>query len=828
MSEQTLEVEQFQGQVDANTPLFNRPPGWLKTLQNMRVKPGGWLEARGGYETLKPSGGTGASVGAGGQFGGFHEHVRQQGAVFMADDKTSGANFSGDIGMLYYFPLLVDGAVTTLNSPTPSVGVGNLDDCIYFGSLEKFSYLRFNLGRSTGPASTYTTEWEYWNGAAWVAVTYVGPIQMFKSAGVQLATWVPQANWTATVVNNNFMYWVRVRIATAGAAAVLGDNSTCQEKIRSNWVGRRLYAAGMVGVGLGAGQPNEIFTSGQTTGGATIWSHLGYATVTNLDSTRIRMATYQDRLIYTDGSVCVKKNLNQYTGAPDIPLGFAKPDLVGGVVNVAAGAGAPNYGANPSNFAFGISYGWGPNGEWGESEIVKSAPTPFAAGQRATITWAYNSGPPESGMVDCIYVYRTNDLVGVTASARSDQPMFRIATIVRDATFPGGSALVPIQVSGGPAATYVDGTYAIPFPAKSAIQAPNLPPARFKLLAVLKNFLFVGGSDEFPARVYWSDGSYGEAFDLDITTSNRFADFAWAGPEVVAMAPAFDAMYCWTEDRMFGVANPEEDFPDIFEVESGRGCSAPDSVCTAFGYLIWQSKDGFYAMDQNRVVQRITNDHAAIFGSMPRLTHGGSRAIIQNGLYEVQLANPSGTPVTGGRWRFDLVKPSWSQSTLALAPLAFVQAPLSHADAGGLHPIYGNINPALSDRAAYVGEFTTVDAGSSYDCIADIHFGPGKFQKFSPRRFAAYYQADSGWGTPVISVPGVNYIFKTLTGFGTVTPKSGTDYKLAIANCTERNTGSQDIVVRFKASSVNGGAVRGQRLIAAYLHGRMGPIHPTS
>lgn len=800
--------------VDANTPLFNRPPGWLKTLQNMRVKPGGWLEARGGQETLRPSGGSSAAVGSAGQVGGVHEHSRQQGAVFMFDPGSG--LFSADIGNLYYFPLMA-AAAADMVSLTPIIDTRVVDSAIYFGSTDKYSFLRFNLGQGCGVGSTYLITWEYrTNGGTWQPLSSTVPVDFKVASGIQTMQWLVPNDWAAYSVNNQFMYWVRCRISTAGVVAAVA--SVCQEKIRSNWVGRRNILAGLVGVSKGLGARNDLYVNGETTGGAeiyTVYTAAGIGAVQSTDRDRIRMVTYQDRVIITDGTASAKLNMNFNTSSSSSqPLGFAKPDAT---PTLAAGVAVPNFG-QACVFAYGISYGWGPNGEWGESQVVKSATANFAANQRCTVTFGILSGPPVSGMVDVIYVYRTNDLTGVPASAQNDQPMYRIAAVTRTT---GVTVTFP--------ATYTDSTYAIPFPYKSAIQASNLPPSRFKLIAVLKNFLFIGGSDEFPSRVYWSDGSYGEAFDLDVTTSSRFADFAWAGPEVVAMAPAFDAMYCWTEDRMFGIADPDEDFPNVFEVESGRGCTAPDSVCTAFGYLIWQSKDGFYAMDQNRVVTRITNDHAAVFGRMSRLTHGGTRAVIQDGLYEVQLATPDGTAVAGdSRWRFDLVKPSWSKSTVVRAPMTVVQAPLGHADQGVMHPIYANMDPAVSDRFLYVGEYTTTDSGTGYDCIADIHFGPGKFQKFSPRRFAAYYQADSGWGTPVISNAGGTYIYKTVSSFGTVSPKSGSDYKVAIANATERVSGSQDIVIRFKATTVVGGAVRGQRLIAAYLDGRLQPVHTTS
>src|SRR6267142_5513074 len=44
-------------------PYMLEPEGTLTNLQNMRLRPGGYAEARGGMEKLKPSGGTATDPG---------------------------------------------------------------------------------------------------------------------------------------------------------------------------------------------------------------------------------------------------------------------------------------------------------------------------------------------------------------------------------------------------------------------------------------------------------------------------------------------------------------------------------------------------------------------------------------------------------------------------------------------------------------------------------------------------------------------------------------------------------------------------------------------
>jgi hypothetical protein len=793
-------VEVFHGQVDASTPLFNRDPGWLKKLQNMRVKPGGYVEARGGYEALKPSGGTSAPIFGSGQFGGFHEHVRTRGAVFLTDN----TNFSRDIGGLYYFYLF--GAATSLAVTMPTLATNLLNNAIYFGATAPFSYLTFNLFQGTG--GTYSVTWEYRSttaGGSWQTVSSTAPID-FKTAGIQTMEWVPDATWTPFAVQETNLYWIRCRISTAGAV-VTGD-VVAQEAIRSNWSGRRVLFAADVGVGLGLGNTNLVLQYGQTTGGVAVWTN-AYAppapgTFRSTNRDRVRFMSYQDRIFATDGGPVVRANLNR-PGSQKI--GFTAP---GFAITHAAGAVAPLFGAPGGTFDYGITFGYGPNGSWGESNVAMSStgPVAYTAAQNAVI----NIGAgvlADSGIQDVVHIYRTGNLAGVPVSQRSSVPMFRIASLPRQG--------VLLEAAN----TYTDRSLAFPFPQKDLEVAINTPPASAKFINQLNGRVLLAGSVQNPNRAWWSEAGAGESFDQE-------EDFVELLHPITGMAVAFGTAFVWSEDEMVGVSDLDEDIPNIFEVPGGVGCVAGDAVKSKYGVLIWPSRDGIYFMAQDEKPQRITLDQSSVFGTMSVETHGGSRAEMYDSLYDIHLLTPEGVPVgSAPRWRFDLLKPHWNESTVSLSPLAVVTSPLGHADFGVPHPIFGNVNPSVSDRTPYVGEYTTADAGAGYDCIADIHFGPPKLQKFIPRRLAAYYQADAGWGTPVISSPGTA-IFAPSPAYGTPVPKVGTDYKLAVANAKSSQSGSQDIVVRFAVTSAAGGVVHGQRLIAAYLDGKYADVEPTT
>ena len=339
----------------------------------------------------------------------------------------------------------------------------------------------------------------------------------------------------------------------------------------------------------------------------------------------------------------------------------------------------------------------------------------------------------------------------------------------------------------------------------------------------LQGRLLLAHSDSSSNRGWWSDVSNAEAFDRD----ENYVELKGA---ITASEVAFDTWFLWSEGQMVGVSDLGEDIPNIFEVPGGTPCIAGDSAIFGYGLLLWASQDGIYAMDQTGAIRRITEDQSAVFGKMGVQTHGGSRATLHNSMYEIQLAAPNGAPVSGqSRWRYDLLKPSWSISTIVPAPLATFPAPLGHADQGIPHPMYGNVNPSIADRNLYVGEYTTTDAGSGFACVADIHFGPPGFKKYSPMRAVAYYQTDAGWGAPIISAPpGAAYILGPVPATGTPIPKSGTDYKLAISNATQKIAGAQDIVIRFSATTTASGAVANQRLVAAYLDGDIVSQNPVS
>lgn len=82
------------------------------------------------------------------------------------------------------------------------------NDALYIGSEGRFDVLQFTLdaGRVGGAAV-----WEYWNGSAWTALSFISDSTSLLSTGGTLAFNKP-SNWRDVTVNGARRYWVRMRV----------------------------------------------------------------------------------------------------------------------------------------------------------------------------------------------------------------------------------------------------------------------------------------------------------------------------------------------------------------------------------------------------------------------------------------------------------------------------------------------------------------------------------------------------------------------------------------------------------------------------------------
>ena len=95
-----------------------------------------------------------------------------------------------------------DANEATIND-VPLLTPMDTSDAIYFGAAAIFSGLKVVLGTSgAGDAVVAETAWEYWNGAAWTALTEVldDSVALTAAAATYFVTFLPPSDWAANVV----------------------------------------------------------------------------------------------------------------------------------------------------------------------------------------------------------------------------------------------------------------------------------------------------------------------------------------------------------------------------------------------------------------------------------------------------------------------------------------------------------------------------------------------------------------------------------------------------------------------------------------------------
>lgn len=763
----------------------------MKSNTNFRVMPGGYLEARGGFERIKPSGGTAANPITGGIFTGGHEHAMADGYVYVAT--SGGSSFGSDLSQRAYFDLFQVAAAQ--------------NDAIYIGADQKFSRVVFYIGQGEFAAPTAPTfAYEYSTAAdlsTFSALTTTSTPTFEDTAGggstgeqvLEFAD--PGTGWIRAALNNRYAYWIRIRI-TNSPTNLTEKVTQSTQKIQVDWSGtRQIYVSGATA--SAATNNGELLFYGQVANTAAAW----IAVSTSLFSgnyARTRFASYRNILYLVNGKE--QKRWDQNTLSD---MGFTVPSLSASGA-AAAGVGGDFLGTGVWKYA--MTYGYGPAGEWGESgytDIGSAVSTTDGGTESVDLTWTFGS-TPASGIVDNIYIYRTPDLSSVPTSARSSVPYYRIKTLTRSS-------------AGALPTSTTDSTLPFPFPPVDLNIATMTPPTRCKFITTHKNRIFLASNNQFAGRVWWSDPFQVEAFNTD----ENFADFTRStGGQVTGMIEFNDQVVVFTEDQMFGIANVDQDVPSIYTIHPGLGCVAPESVQAGFGYLMWMARNGVYAWDGNEAPVRVSDHTSSAFGKMSLETFGGSRALLHNRMYDTYLIDNKNTQVSTAlgysRYRYDLVTKTWASVGLAgfekWGPLAVVTAPVGHADAGVRHPLYGQTALAASDLHAYIGEYGTQDNGSNYTMFGDIHFGPTGLESLNVQKVYAYFSVQNSATRPVLTQGSTSEIGDEIGTLNALTPDTATDYDRISAIPAEGTLGTGDIVIRATMTSASGGTAGMDRLLS--------------
>ncbi len=778
-------------------PLFGTEPGTLSVLTNMRLQPGGYAEARGGFDKLKPSGGTNAdSIGA----GAYSDAIQISTSYGWIRTRTAALAFSKNLQ-------LDPGGWIAF--PTTAV-----DDAVYFGADLPFSRIMMSIGVvATFVSATFV--YEHWNGASWSGLTTAETIDFTVLRTPQFASWTLPINWTASTegdaTNGRVLkYWMRIRVSA--------QNTLVSPQIalaQGFWIGmRELYIASQNPTGGAAvGLLRRHGQNGTTEEWFSVNSALFSANVSPT-----RFAAYRGRVILVNG-----KETKRWDGANFVDLGCAAPSGTLTLLNVAGGV----MGAGTWRYYVAVGYGPCQNTDaYADRQDAKSlygpgravfVPGPganqnviTAAGQRVRIE---SSIIPDLN-VSSLYIYRTQDLTGIPAS---DHPNFP-AYLIQSLRVNGGLFEQNLGVVGN---YYYDDNRAAAFPPIEAVTYDNSPPPRCKHISVYQNRLFLADDD----TVYWSDPFTPDLFSTKSTTGFMRLTKATGGRHM-GMIEFADQLVAFTEDQTWGITNVDLDVPQLYPIGLGVGCIAPDAAAAGDGVVIWPARDGFYLWDGSAGGPRkISNDLDTALSKLSYENHGGSRAIIRNRVYTVQLASADFSSM-GTSYEFNLETGTWnvlspSGITSTIAPLTVIHAPLGNADAGGVHGLWGKIAPSAgSDFSLYIDDWTTQDNASNYICIVTMHFPMGPSEMLAPRRVVSYYQASDGWQTPVLSwVGGTSPIGSNPGTLNTGTADSGADYSAIAGTFSQQSATTSDLKVQFSVTTQAGGTVFAQRFFGAVMEG---------
>lgn len=829
-----IKVERFLGLTDL--PAFNRDPGWLRFCGNMRVRPGGYLEMRGGLSRPRPAGVSGvavdpASAANSGYFGAIGSSapfgmVRWYG--------STGAEFVGQTGNLALRSFIsengVAGSRLVIGADAPFSSV-TLTLSNTAGGTFAFKY-----GTADGSPSTY---------ANLTMSTSFDFASAVPAAGRQTTgSWAVPTNWVPTTEGNvtdgfAYKYFMVIERTGNGGALLLGH-----ENLHSDWTGMsELYVSH--GAPVSSAQNGFVKQYAHNVLNAA-WNTVGSGLFSG-NHPRYRFASYHGVLYFVNGI-----DQKRFDGSTLANVGLPRPTQTFTVADGGAGPGTWTGGLVATlQFRYAFTYGYGSQQIAVDRDLPDSAAqtvwgrtyTPTLFGESppgALTTVAYPAGanritipdgnhvnisfataPPAD--VDAIYVYRTDDLTNVPASAVDNMPYFFVGVILRSRT----NIFLTVATT-----FYQDQRLDNPTPQKELDREDSTPPPRCKNIWIHKNRLFLANSDRYPGRVWWSKPFVLDSFDQVFDTD----DFATTQGGLVMAGGDFDnESLVLTEDSLYGIADVDSDAPQSHLIVP-IGCVAPDTFVIKDGVAMWLARDGVYRMRPRELPVKVSGAMDYTFNRMSREKHGWSYATIHNGQYELWLIKPNTVQPSDG-YRYDITMEQFSPNGIGtwstvgysapplVVPMAAVTAPLGTEDAGVRHPFLAPLAlGANGSFRVYLGEIGLLDDSAVIGVTADVHYGPSGFNYIKTDRVVFYYDADDGWGTPAISAPTtgeLGYEYDT-SDFGTPSPDtSWGNYRFIHSILKPRGSGTQDVVVRFTANSVGGGTLWGQRLMASYLTGEI-------
>ena len=135
-------------------------------------------------------------------------YTEQAAALAKIDDGGSFANLADSAG---------EGGYTGAYQLFPDTELE--DDAAYFGAAAPFGILNFNVSATVATYGADSVAWEYWDGAAWSALTILydetdttaqNGLRPFQQDGEIIFS--APTDWASTTVDSQAAYWIRARI----------------------------------------------------------------------------------------------------------------------------------------------------------------------------------------------------------------------------------------------------------------------------------------------------------------------------------------------------------------------------------------------------------------------------------------------------------------------------------------------------------------------------------------------------------------------------------------------------------------------------------------
>jgi len=766
----------------------------------MEIRKDGYAEARGGMEELKPLGGTATDMISAGGYSCIHQVNTSLGWVRTHDESLGATNFSSNLQ-------LSEAGYAPFQS-------GIVDDALYMGADSDFSRIQAFISR-VATFVTLTIAYEYSTNAAgttWGTLTTSETIN-WATTGLQYASWKAPTDWVAATIGNSttgnvLKKWIRLRITAVNTLT----QAPLVYSMFGLWAGMRELYGFSTNPRHASGALAGTFERHGQTGTVEEWREV-YSNVFSGSAQPTRAASYRGTLYFVNGRDKARYSGTTLTGLGTLQLVTATPVAV-------AGAGI-------SDGVYWYYAAWG-EGQTQNTSLLHplDAQSLYGVGQanflgEVTLGGGNNQvqvtvGGSLSTGSGAVYFYRTQDLTAVPADQRGTFPAFLVDSIRRTT-----NSSSPAVLEGG--AVWTDANPQPLFGNFEAVLYDNRPPDGIKYLTVYQNRLVVGTDDTW----YWSEPFKPDLFNkaFNFIALNRSS-----GGRNMGCIEFGDQVVLFTEDQTWGLTNIDMDIPQLYPIHPAVGCVASDAIAVGDGVLIWPAKDGFYMWDGRGKPERISDSMEQTFGTMSYETHGGSRATIHNGRYDIRISNPDYSTI-GSAYRFSLeafeakLHP-WNTIlqvgfASTLFPLATIHAPLGNNDAGKIHPIWGKVDygTGAGEYGLFLGELTTQDAGSNYSCSATMHFPLPPNRLLSSARLLAYYQAANGWGTPALAFTPTTFIGSSPGTLNTGTPDTGDDYSLIGGTFSSAPRGTSDIQISFTVSSAAAGTVGQQRFFGAVLEG---------